>query len=72
MALKDWKKIKGRNTWQKDNMQLFIMWDYKYHKYPWIVYLHENTYSSNESDILFHAETKSVALKYAKSYMRTH
>ena len=71
MALKDWKKIgKPWNKWgdtiyknKKDSR--FIQVSYYGYTHDYIVYF--NTFENTR-----HFKSKSQALKFAKSYMRTH
>ena len=65
MALKDWKKV-GEMTWQ--NVRGAIIKIEMGRGLKWVVIeIHIMS-----RDLLFKSGTKSLALKFAKSYMRTH
>lgn len=63
MALKDWKKLRGINRWETDNDQIDVGLR---GKHGWSVVSIYGKFNEK------YFKTKSEALAYAKSYMRTH
>jgi hypothetical protein len=68
MATKDWKKVKGKDTWKNNKINGFVK--IQKHKNGWIVYGGRYPLIKPELDVL--VRTKSQALKFARAYMRKH
>lgn len=78
MALKDWKKTRGKDVWQKGNTVLGITY-YENDNRPssrrvwWITFYVNGLHVDNSkfgADKTFTEHTKTKVLKYAKDYMR--
>ena len=81
MALKDWKKVNGEDTfnqwYRKDNTSLNVfvyLQDYAEEAYgykkksEWVYEVHKERQTIREKAF----DTKSEAMKFAKDYMRRH
>jgi len=70
MALKDWKKV-GEYKWLKNNyVEISLLEANAYTPSKWSVYRYRM--GDINMKYLKQFNTKSQALKFAKSYMRTH
>ena len=75
MALKDWKKVKGNDTWihQKYYSRRIVITRLENDFYKYIIYI-PNTVgdylNTGNSSIHKYFKTKSEAMRFAKAYMR--
>jgi len=71
MALKDWKKV-GKEQWNKNFVNLSIEPLNDKYVMGWKYIL--DVYDRNDDKTILYKyfKTKQQALKYAKSYMKTH
>lgn len=70
MALKDWKKKTGENTWIKKNDSVELITNLN--KLGHITGYEVDIYIFDSRHIIKQFKTKSKALRFAKSYMRKH
>ena len=74
MALKDWKKIKGENTWWNTKKKNTYVLLHKYGKDQWVVA--EGSYDSSGNNLyasdLILPTTRDEATRNLKNYMRDH
>ena len=69
MAIKDWKKNRG-NYWKKS--KLLSIHFINYDKFIRVEVWHELGWTSQSRIEVKDFKTKSQAIKFAKSYMRSH